>query len=243
MLFLKVRNIPQAGPSQQTHPLAAMPFPASIYHQDSHSLTYEDRNNAYLSSNLPQYNYASAHGVGDLPEDRLHNPLSNIGEIHPEGLYGVSALNSGLPVHLQLNAEVLETNDIVTCRWEYCGGIFTHLPTLIAHIHNGSSLLYIHFGLQLSNFWTWGGSMHTHIIVRVCQGIVWQGADLSPPQTILASTNPTIPVNGVRVYEEDYHKHRVLLSYPTFDRIPERSHSSASCLVSPSHLKSLPTFF
>lgn len=27
--------------------------------------------------------------------------------------------------------------DSVTCLWDDCGGVYTHLPTLIAHIHNG----------------------------------------------------------------------------------------------------------
>jgi hypothetical protein len=31
----------------------------------------------------------------------------------------------------------LDTNDSVTCQWEDCGKVFTHLPTLIHHIHNG----------------------------------------------------------------------------------------------------------
>lgn len=34
-------------------------------------------------------------------------------------------------------------DDSVTCLWEDCGIIFTHLPTLINHIHNGESLVYI----------------------------------------------------------------------------------------------------
>jgi hypothetical protein len=27
--------------------------------------------------------------------------------------------------------------DSVTCQWDDCGIVFTHLPTLIDHIHNG----------------------------------------------------------------------------------------------------------
>ena len=30
--------------------------------------------------------------------------------------------------------------DAVTCLWDDCGVIFTHLPTLITHIHDGESL-------------------------------------------------------------------------------------------------------
>jgi len=68
-------------------------------------------------------------------------------EIHQEGSYGVSASRPGSPSHLQLNAEGLETNDVVTCQWEDCGVVFTHLPTLIAHIHNGTQWLYISFSI------------------------------------------------------------------------------------------------
>ena len=31
----------------------------------------------------------------------------------------------------------LESEDSVTCQWDDCGVVFTHLPTLIEHIHNG----------------------------------------------------------------------------------------------------------
>lgn len=28
--------------------------------------------------------------------------------------------------------------DTMTCRWEECGKVFSHLPTMIEHIHNGA---------------------------------------------------------------------------------------------------------
>ena len=28
--------------------------------------------------------------------------------------------------------------DTMTCRWEECGRVFSHLPTMIEHIHNGA---------------------------------------------------------------------------------------------------------
>jgi hypothetical protein len=34
--------------------------------------------------------------------------------------------------------EVLEPVDSVICQWENCGRPFSHLPTLINHIHNGT---------------------------------------------------------------------------------------------------------
>lgn len=30
--------------------------------------------------------------------------------------------------------------DTMTCRWEECGKVFSHLPTMIEHIHNGAFL-------------------------------------------------------------------------------------------------------
>ncbi|KIM44562.1 hypothetical protein M413DRAFT_442530 [Hebeloma cylindrosporum] len=72
--------------------------------------------------------------------------ISNMSEMHPEGSYGVSASRPGSPMHLQFKAEPLETNDVVTCQWEDCGVVFTHLPTLIAHIHND------HIGVHKSNY-------------------------------------------------------------------------------------------
>lgn len=40
--------------------------------------------------------------------------------------------------------------DSVTCLWEECGIVFTHLPTLIDHIHNGESLGNFQFSLCFS---------------------------------------------------------------------------------------------
>lgn len=39
----------------------------------------------------------------------------------------------------------LESEDSVTCQWEDCGILFTHLPTLIDHIHNGE----LNFSLKI----------------------------------------------------------------------------------------------
>lgn len=33
-----------------------------------------------------------------------------------------------------------EEGDTMSCQWEDCGKVFNHLPTLIEHIHNGSSV-------------------------------------------------------------------------------------------------------
>lgn len=58
-------------------------------------------------------------------------------ELHGTGSFAVSVSRPGSPMQLQPNAEGLETDDSVTCQWEDCGKVFTHLPTLIDHIHNG----------------------------------------------------------------------------------------------------------
>ncbi|KAJ7581391.1 hypothetical protein C8J56DRAFT_1057379 [Mycena floridula] len=39
-----------------------------------------------------------------------------------------------------------EADDSVTCQWEDCGIVFTHLPTLIDHIHN------LHIGVHKPNY-------------------------------------------------------------------------------------------
>ncbi|KAJ7504130.1 hypothetical protein B0H11DRAFT_1709733 [Mycena galericulata] len=47
--------------------------------------------------------------------------------------------------------EFRDSDDSVTCQWESCGIVYTHLPTLIAHIHTE------HIGVHKSNYtceWT-----------------------------------------------------------------------------------------
>ncbi|KAJ8091824.1 hypothetical protein PM082_021060 [Marasmius tenuissimus] len=42
--------------------------------------------------------------------------------------------------------ELIDSEDTVTCLWDNCGVVFTHLPTLIEHIHND------HIGVHKSNY-------------------------------------------------------------------------------------------
>jgi hypothetical protein len=58
---------------------------------------------------------------------------SNVGE-GPQGGHARSTPRAGSPMQVELEPE-----DSVTCQWEDCGVVFTHLPTLIDHIHNGAS--------------------------------------------------------------------------------------------------------
>lgn len=58
---------------------------------------------------------------------------SNAGEVLQEGAQHPS-LRGGSPMQVELEPE-----DSVTCQWGDCGVVFTHLPTLIDHIHNGAS--------------------------------------------------------------------------------------------------------
>jgi hypothetical protein len=47
--------------------------------------------------------------------------------------------------------EFRDSDDSVTCQWENCGIVYTHLPTLIEHIHS------VHIGVHKSNYtceWT-----------------------------------------------------------------------------------------
>ena len=66
------------------------------------------------------------------PSSSSMEDASNISEIQPEA-YGYSASHPGSPTQ----SGVFDTEDSVTCQWEDCGKVFTHLPTLIHHIHNG----------------------------------------------------------------------------------------------------------
>jgi hypothetical protein len=66
------------------------------------------------------------------PSSSSLEDASNISEIQREA-YAHSASHPGSPTQ----SGVLDTEDSVTCQWEDCGKVFTHLPTLIHHIHNG----------------------------------------------------------------------------------------------------------
>ena len=70
------------------------------------------------------------------PSSSSMKDASNISEIQPE-TYGYSALHSGSPTQ----SGALDTEDSVSCQWEDCGKVFTHLATLIHHLHNGKFLL------------------------------------------------------------------------------------------------------
>jgi hypothetical protein len=50
--------------------------------------------------------------------------------------YNVSPSESPTPGDKDKSAKNAEP-DAVTCLWDDCGVIFTHLPTLITHIHDG----------------------------------------------------------------------------------------------------------
>lgn len=58
---------------------------------------------------------------------------------HPEGL-GPSVSQRGSPAMPRQDSQLLDTaasDDSVTCQWDDCGIVFTHLPSLIEHIHKG----------------------------------------------------------------------------------------------------------
>jgi len=79
--------------------------------------------------------------------DSSMEDASNFSEVQPEASYGHSASRPGSP----MQSGPLDPEDSVTCQWEDCGKVFTHLPTLIHHIHNE------HIGVHKSNYtceWT-----------------------------------------------------------------------------------------
>lgn len=79
--------------------------------------------------------------VQNPPSDH-ENPLSDSSDIDAASSVGEvlqqagsrSTPRGGSPMQVELEPE-----DSVTCQWEECGVVFTHLPTLIDHIHNGAS--------------------------------------------------------------------------------------------------------
>ncbi|KAF8151751.1 hypothetical protein B0H34DRAFT_801434 [Crassisporium funariophilum] len=76
---------------------------------------------------------------------------SNMSEVKGEGSYGISVSRPASPMQGQSHSEMFEPEDSVTCQWEDCGVVFTHLPTLIGHIHND------HIGVHKSSYtceWT-----------------------------------------------------------------------------------------
>lgn len=68
--------------------------------------------------------------MDDSDDSEANNELDGLGP-------SVSRPNSPLGM-ISLPSPV--TDDVIKCLWEDCGIIFTHLPTLIDHIHNGTHL-------------------------------------------------------------------------------------------------------
>ena len=70
-----------------------------------------------------------AEDVSAISDSSEAEGMSNTDEIPA---YRRSALRQTSPIQVELESE-----DSVTCQWDDCGVVFTHLPTLIEHIHNG----------------------------------------------------------------------------------------------------------
>jgi|ERR1700685_3442906 hypothetical protein len=66
------------------------------------------------------------------------------------GRYNSSPTGSPAPGDKDKSAKNAEP-DAVTCLWDDCGVIFTHLPTLITHIHDGAFALSISDGFVASH--------------------------------------------------------------------------------------------
>ncbi len=88
----------------------------------------------------------SAYSPSPSPSLRSNTPLSDSSTDedlvpYPEasGDYGPSASRPGSPqtAEASMLGEEREA-DTMTCQWEDCGKVFSHLPTLIEHIHNGT---------------------------------------------------------------------------------------------------------
>lgn len=81
----------------------------------------------------------------DTSSDSSDEDVSNISEMHTEGgVIHPSASRAGSPP----NAEVV-VEDSITCQWGDCGVVFTHLGTLIDHIHNSEySFISFYFNVR-----------------------------------------------------------------------------------------------
>jgi len=55
-----------------------------------------------------------------------------------EGGGGLGGGGTGVGVAVG-GGEQMDTDDSVTCLWDDCGKVYTHLPTLVEHIHEGIS--------------------------------------------------------------------------------------------------------
>ena len=83
----------------------------------------------------PSPSLRSSTAFSDSSDDEL-GPLPEGGE--PVG----STSRPGSPVAGEPSVAVEGKRvDTMTCQWEDCGRVFSHLPTLIEHIHNGKHAL------------------------------------------------------------------------------------------------------
>ncbi|TFK63958.1 hypothetical protein BDN72DRAFT_963574 [Pluteus cervinus] len=76
--------------------------------------------------------------LSDSSADDVNIPVDVAGPSSSQPGSPSTATNEPLPPE--------DSEDSVTCQWEDCGLIFTHLPTLIDHIHN------VHIGVHKSNY-------------------------------------------------------------------------------------------
>lgn len=53
--------------------------------------------------------------------------------------------------------------DTMSCRWEECGKVFSHLPTMIEHIHNGALLRILPIGSLTSRRSHWCPQIQLHL--------------------------------------------------------------------------------
>lgn len=60
--------------------------------------------------------------------------------------FGPSASRPGSPSPREtIQIDAVESDDSVTCLWDDCGLVYTHLPTLIQHIHTGE-FIFVYVG-------------------------------------------------------------------------------------------------
>ncbi|KAI0822147.1 hypothetical protein BC628DRAFT_1542416 [Trametes gibbosa] len=103
----------------------------------------------------PSPSLPSSHGgISDSSSDEEFASLAG-----DAAEYGASASRPGSPVTAEASMIGEDQGaDTMTCQWEDCGKVFSHLPTLIDHIHND------HIGVHKSNYTCeWAGCIRRGI--------------------------------------------------------------------------------
>lgn len=71
--------------------------------------------------------------------DDSSSGIEDLGQFGESGDYSQLASRPSSPMQVENQGDDAEA-DTMSCQWEDCGKVFSHLPTLIKHIHDGELL-------------------------------------------------------------------------------------------------------